>query len=127
MEDFEEVYVLCGDHYEHLVSRRNAPSVSLLLSSLHTLVHHLVAYSAKIFLLTNEQQNIAEDAFKKICFIPRTCIDFVLDEDQFPVHEVRCRAAAAFITEDSLRSFVLDAFNLDHDGESDNIFHGQTQ
>ena len=70
MEDSEEVYVLCGDHYGHLVFRRNTPSVCSLVSSLDILVHHLVPYSAKIFLLTKEQQNIAEDAFQEIWSYP---------------------------------------------------------
>jgi len=59
MKDSDEVYGLCGDHYEHLVSRRNTPSVSLLVSSLHASIHHLVPYSAKIHGFTNDQQNLA--------------------------------------------------------------------
>jgi hypothetical protein len=30
----DELYEMCSDHYEHLIFRRNTPSVSLLVSSL---------------------------------------------------------------------------------------------
>jgi hypothetical protein len=79
MEDSGEVYGLCGDHYEHLVSRRNTPCVSLLVSSLHTSIHHSAPHSAKIRGLTNDQQNLAEANFKELGPIPRICINFVRD------------------------------------------------
>jgi hypothetical protein len=77
MEDSDKVYGVCGDHYEHLVSGRNALSVSLLVSSLHASVHYLVPHSAKIRGLTGDQQNLAEVIFEEFGPIPRTCINFV--------------------------------------------------
>ena len=41
MEISDEIYELCQDHYEHLVFRRNTPSVSLLVSSLHAFLYSL--------------------------------------------------------------------------------------
>jgi hypothetical protein len=122
MENSGELYGLCGDHYEHLVSRRNTPSVSLLVSSLHATIYHLAPYSAKIHGFTDDQQDLAEANFKKIGPIPRACINFVRDPIQLRAYETRSQHAIANISCHTLRRSLLDAGNLDLDVASRGIF-----
>jgi hypothetical protein len=95
--------------------------VSLLVYSLHAFVHHLAPHSAKIH-LTNEQQNLAEDTFKRFGPIPRICINFVRHRSKLGTCESLCMSAIAHITVDDLRRFVFDGVCLNHDGGSDKIF-----
>ena len=122
MEGSDKVYGLCGDHYEHLVSRRNTPNVSLLVSSLHAFVHHLVPHSAIIHCLTNEQQNLAVDTFKIFGPIPRICIDFVRDWDLLLDYEIRSQAMVLRLTYHSLRRLILDGGALDLDTDLHTVF-----
>ena len=122
MEHSERLYKLCGDHYEPLVSRRNTPSVSLLVSSLHAFIHHLVPYQCQIHGLTNEQQNIAEANFEKLGPIPRLCIDFVEDPSLLIDYENRYQAMATSLTYDNIRHFVLQCGTLDLDAKSHTMF-----
>ena len=71
-------------------------------------------HSAKIR-LTNEQQNLVEDAFKRFGPIPRICIDFFQDRS----NPTGSRAAALQITPESLRRFVISCTNLDHDADGE--------
>ncbi len=64
MEAYEQDYGLYGGCHEPVVSRRNTPSVRLLFSLPHALVHHLISHSAEIHGFTEEQTNRAKDAFK---------------------------------------------------------------
>lgn len=114
--------MLCEDHYEPLVSRRNTPSVSLLVSSLHAFVHYLVLYSAKIHGLMNEQQNFAEANFEKLGPIPRICIDFVKDPSLLIDYENRYRAMVTSLTFDNIQHFVLQGGILDPDPKSHTMF-----
>jgi hypothetical protein len=122
MEVSEENYKLCGDYYEHLVFRRNTPSVSLLVSSLQAFIHFLVPHSAKIHGLTNEEQNLAEDTFKRFGPIPRICINFVQDRCQLRAHERHCQIKVMGITEHNFRHFVLKSIIDLDDEEKDTIF-----
>src|SRR6266566_2641540 len=122
MENSGEVYGLCGDHYEHLVSRRNTPSVSLLVSSLHASIYHLVPYSAKNRGFTDDEQDLAEANFKEMGLIPRICINFFRDQIQLRMYEKRCQHMIASISYSTLRRFVLDGANLDLDAGSHWIF-----
>jgi hypothetical protein len=88
--------------------------VSLLIACL---IHHLIPYSAKIGLLTSEDRNLAEDTFKRFGPVPRICIDYVRQEE-LPMYEARCRAAASHITAQSLRPLG----DLDIDAELHKIF-----
>jgi hypothetical protein len=113
---------MCRDCNEHMVSRRNMPSVSLLVSSLHTFIHHLVPHSANIHGLTNEKQNLAVDAFMISGPIPRICIDFVKDRSQLLSYEICCQAMVGQLTSHILRKFVLDGVTLDLDAGSHTVF-----
>ena len=97
--------------------------MSLLVSSLHAFIHRLVPHSAKIHGLTNEQQNLAEDTFKRFGPIPRICINFVRDRCQLRAHESHCQAKVMGITEHNFQDFVLKGVILDLDEmETNTIF-----
>ena len=121
MEDSDEVYALCGDRNEHLVFKKKYVKRELT-RFLTTCVHHLALHSAKIHGLTNEEQDLAVNAFKTPGPIPRICIDFVQDRGKLLGYEIRCQAMAAHLTSDSLRHLVLDGGILYLDEDSYTVF-----
>ena len=105
-----------------MVSRRNTPSVSLLFSLPHALVHHLISHSAKIFGFTEEQENLAKDAFKNYGPTPRICINFVEDRDLLSEYERVLNNTASSLTADRLRHFAEKGTQLELDAESHALF-----
>jgi RHS (Retrotransposon Hot Spot) family protein len=121
MEVSDEKNESWSHHYEHLVPRRNTPSVSLLISSLHSVIHHLVPHSAAMHGFTNEQWNLAEGYFKNFGPIPRFCINFVKNPAGRVDHEHHCQIMISRLTSDRLRESVLSGGDLDLDGFSHTI------
>ena len=122
MEAYEQDYRLYGDCHESVVSRRNTPSVSLLFSLPHALVHHLIAHSAKIYGFTEEQTNRAKDAFKHYGPTARICINFIRSPNLLSRYERRLHNTASNLTADRLRHFVENGKELGLDAESQTLF-----
>jgi len=122
MEAYEKDYGLYGGCHEPVVSRRNTPSVSLLSSLPHALVHHLISHSAEIHGLTEEQKNRAKDAFKNYGPTARICINFVKSPNLLRQYENDLHNTALDLTADRLRHFVQKGKELDLDAESHTLF-----
>ena len=122
MDDFDKVHQLCSNSDESMAFRRITPSVSILISSLHTFIHHIAPYSAEIYGLTNEQQTIAVNNFEKLGPTARICIDFAEDPSLLIDYENRYQAMATSLTYDNLRQFVLQGGALDLDAKSHTMF-----
>ena len=86
MVECDEEYRLGEGRYGCMVSRRDAPSVSKLVSLLHgfILIHDLILHSAKFLGFTKEQQDVAEDYFENLGPIPRMFISFVRNPARLP-------------------------------------------
>ncbi len=122
MEAYEQDYGLYGGCHEPVVSRRNTPSVSLLFSLPHALVHHLISHSAEIHGFSEEQMNRAKDAFKNYGPTARICINFVRSPNLLSRYERRLHNTASSLTADRLRHFVENGKQLGLDAESHTLF-----
>ena len=122
MDDFDKVHQLCSNSDESMAFRRITPSVSLLISSLHTFIHHLAPYSARISGLSDEQQAVAVANFEKLGPIPRICIDFAKDPGPLPEYEQYSATVIADLTPQSFRRFALNCGALNLNNESHHVF-----
>jgi len=124
MVECDEEYRLDKGHYECVVSQRDAPSVSKLISLLYRfiLILNLILHSAKFLGFTKEQQDLAKDYFKNLGPIPRLFIDFVKNPAQFPDYEMDHEGKITGLTSNSLRRFAHKGGDLDLDAESHKLF-----
>ncbi len=122
MEAYEQDYGLYGGCHEPVVSRRNTPSVRLLFSLPHALVHHLISHSAEIHGFSEEQMNRAKDAFKNYGPTARICINFIRSPNLLSRYERRLHNTASNLTADRLRHFVENGKELGLDAESQTLF-----
>lgn len=100
--------------------------MSLLVSSLHTFIHHLAPYSAEIYGLTNEQQAIAMANFEKLGPIARICIDFAKDPGRLPAYKQYSEAVITDLTPQSFPRFALNGGAL-HNPDEEQVSNSMDQ
>ena len=122
MEAYEQDHGLRTGCHEPVVSRRNTPSVSLLFSLPHALVHHLISHSAEVHGFSEEQTIRAKDAFNSYGPTARICIDFVRDPTLLDQYESRLNNTILRLTADRLRHFVEKGQQLSLDAEPHTLF-----